>query len=203
MYNNVEAMRNLLYRVFQNIGLIVISLGLLYGGVAILQTGIPFWSLVYGIPAVFLGIVMSLITFNEVARNRIAKASEYHQIPCRVCGKMSLAPMLIESVVCPDCQYKMAVKLQVGVLVFLALLAIPVTYHLSQTAQNLEQSAQTLEPSPICEAGKWNPQACQCGNWEPENTCEAQESARRCQNVLFCCKFAASIWRCRLPSRQR
>lgn len=194
-------MKNFLFRVFQNSGLIVISLGLLYGGVAILRTSIPFWSLVYGVPAVFLGIVISLISFNELAKNRVARATEYHQLPCKVCGRMALAPMLIEAIVCPDCQYKMALKLQIGVLVFLVMLAIPVSYHLTQQAQIIEQKAHVAQPTPICEVGTWNPEFCQCGNWEKDIVCASGEMARRCQNVNFCCKSIAAEWFCRVHTR--
>lgn len=191
-------MKQMITRIAQNIGLIVISLGLLYGGVAIIRTQIPFWSLLYGLPAVFLGISMSLISFNEIAKNRTAKATEYHQIPCKVCGKMTLAPMLVESIVCADCQYKMALKLQMAALVFFVLLAIPVTMHLAQQAQDLQQNANSPQASPQCEPGKWMPNECTCGHWEREAVCGKGEVGRSCVNVNFCCRKDGVQWNCRV-----
>lgn len=190
-------MKNLIYRIFQNSGLVIISLGLLFGGVAILNTQIPFWSLVYGIPAVFLGIVISIITFNELAKSHWTAAAEYHQIPCRICHKMTLVPMLVESTVCSDCQYKMAMKLQIGFLIFLALIALPVTFHLSQQEQDLRQNAKTPKSSPICEAGQWSPASCSCGVWLPETTCAEGEFARSCGTKIYCCTPDLQNWNCR------
>ncbi len=188
-------MKNIIYRIFQNIGLIVISLGLLYGGVAIVKSEIPFWNLVYGLPAISMGILMTLVTFNELTKNQTAKANEYHLIPCAICKKETLTPLLIERVTCADCQYKMAVKLQMGALVFLLLLAIPVTYHLSQQAQDIRQNAK--EQSPQCEVGKWTPVDCRCGVWVDELSCEGQRG-RVCGGVEYCCDRQNGQFTCSL-----
>lgn len=173
---------------FQNSGLIIISLGLLYGGVAILRTQIPFWSLVYGIPAVFLGIVISLISFNEIAKNREAKSTEYHEVKCRVCGHLTLVPMLTQSAVCTDCQYKMALRLQMTALFILAIVALPVTLHLAQTAQDIRQKAQVPAPTPRCEVGIWIPEKCRCGVWNSEIHCAENLRGRNCQGDPYCCR---------------
>lgn len=182
-------MKSFLIRLVQNSGLIIISLGLMYGGIAILRTQIPFWSLLYGIPAVFLGIIMSLISFNEIAKNGSAKSTEYHKVSCRVCGNQTLVPMLAESAVCSDCQYKMAVRLQMTALVFFAVVAIPVTFHLTQTAQDIRQKAYEVYK---CESGSWSPTLCRCGKWiKNEITlCSSKiETLRSCSdNKLYCCE---------------
>ncbi|MEK7165658.1 MAG: hypothetical protein AAB874_02525 [Patescibacteria group bacterium] len=187
---------NLIYRLFQNSALIVVSLGLLFGGVAILQTRIPFWSLVYGIPAIFLGIVMSVISFNEVSKSRIARSTEYHEISCRVCGKQTLMPMLTESTVCSDCQYKMALRLQITALAFFVMLAIPVTLHLTQTAQEIRQNAQEPEPSQLCESGRWSPEKCRCGSWDEAVKCDMPQRGRICQSSSYCCSLEQGFVTC-------
>ena len=190
-------MKKLIWRILSNAGLIVVSLGLLFGGVEIIKTQVPFWSLVYGLPAVFLGIILSLITFNELAQNRTAKTTEYHQIACKVCGKMSLVPMLTAAAVCSDCQYKMAVKLQISAIVFFILLAIPVTIHLAGQEQEIRQNAQEAVPTPMCEEGEWNPRECSCGRWSREVKCEVGEYGRSCTNMRFCCQKESDKWQCR------
>ena len=194
-------MKNTLYRIFQNSGLIIVSLGLLYGGVRILQTQIPFWSLLYGIPAVSLGIAMTVISFNEIAKNRTARATEYHQIPCKVCNKMTLAPMLIDEVVCPNCQYKMARRLNIGVLLLFLLLAIPVTVHLVQQSQDIRQNAQ----GPVkCEAGAWDPLSCRCGAWSSWIKCSSNTAGRLCGSTPFCCQQpAAGKWNCQIAPNNK
>jgi hypothetical protein len=190
-------MNNLFYRIFQSIGLIIISLGLLFGGVAILRTQIPFWSLVYGLPAVSLGICITMISFNEIIKNRTVKGSEYHLIACKVCQKQTLAPFLIETVVCPDCQYRTAIKLQVGALVFLLAIAIPITLHLVKESQNIYQNAQ-INPSPgyFCEKGNWEPSNCRCGTWNKEIICVNNGQGRSCNNANYCCYKNESSWNC-------
>jgi len=182
-------MNNFFYRLFQNTGLIIISLGLLYGGITLVQTQIPFWNLVYGLPAVFLGILTTLITFNELTKNQTARVNEYHLVPCIICKKETLTPHLIDRVVCPDCQYKMAVKLQMGALVFFLLLAIPVTYHVTQQIQDIRQNAK--EQLVECSEGEWNPQVCRCGSWQTSIHCAEPKTgtARKCQDAkIYCCE---------------
>lgn len=189
-------MKNLIYRIFQNIGLLITSFGLLYGGIAIFNTDIPFWSLVYGIPAVSLGIVLSLITFNEVAKNSTAKSTEYHLILCKVCHKETLAPMLIESIVCPNCQYKMAVKLNLAAFSFFLIIAIPITFHLVLQKQDIRQQAKDHLPT-RCETGKWQPEICQCGLWKQNRNCKQEESERICDGELYCCILKNNLdWDC-------
>ncbi len=189
-------MSSIYYRFFQNLGLVVISLGLLFGGVAILRTGIPFWSLLYGLPAVFLGMILTVLSFNEITKNTVYKLDTYHQIPCKVCKKMTLVPELIESAVCPDCQYKTAVRLQIGALIFLVAVALPVSLHLVKQAQLIKQNAQ-VQPSPICADGAWEPSECKCGNWNRE-VCETGEQRRVCGGLDYCCKLNENTWKCKL-----
>ncbi len=189
-----------MWRIFQNSGLIIISLGLLFGGAAILRTQIPFWSLLYGIPAVFLGIVTSLISFNEIAKNRDAKSTEYHYLLCRVCDRRTLVPLLTASTVCPDCQYKMAVRLQMTALVLFAVVALPVTLHLTQIAQDIRQRAQMSLPTPICEAGRWIPEQCRCGAWNPDIICGESHRGRNCQGASYCCGERQAAITCILQS---
>ncbi len=191
---------NLGYRILQSLGMIIISLALLIAGVALLFIQVPFWSLVYGLPAVFLGIMMTILTFNEVAKNRVAEIGEYHQIACRVCGKSTLAPYLIEKTVCVDCQYKMAQKLQIGILVAIAVLAIPLTFTLTQQVQVLYQSAHESKKPILCEIGEWNPQFCRCGVWEnSHDVCQSGERERICGSILYCCQQAGNMITCKQP----
>lgn len=192
-------MSNLGYRLVQSIGLIIVSLSLLFGGIAILYVQIPFWSLVYGLPAVFLGIMLTILSFNEIARNRTTLVSEYHEIPCRICGKSTLVPFLIEKTVCSNCQYKMAQRLQIGILILIAFLAIPITFYLSRQTQSLRQNAKQPESSPLCQGGRWQPNVCRCGTWVKGNgSCNEGETPRLCsrRGETYCCKEINGTFLC-------
>lgn len=189
-------MSTLIYRVLQNTCLIVVSLGLLYGGITILTAGIPFWSQLYGLSAIGLGIIMSLVSFTEITRSHTATAAEYHQIPCRICRKNTLVPYLVDSTICSACQYRMALKLNMSVLVFFLMLAIPVTYHLTQENQDIRQNAKIITPKITCETGDWEPESCRCGSWEVENHCFGGKQTRICGSETYCCRYDQSGWSC-------
>lgn len=181
-------MKDFLLRIVVNFGLVVVSLGLLFGGIILLRTEVPFWNLFYGLPAVCLGIILTVLSFNELTKNKNAKSTEYHLIPCKVCRKETLVPMLINETVCSSCQYKMAIRLNIGVLLFFVLLAIPVTYHLSQKQQDLRQNAQVPLPTPVCLTGSWDPQTCSCGTWTDAFICSGKALwSRVCNDINYCC----------------
>ncbi len=189
--------QNLSFRIFQNAGLVVIALGLLFGGVQIIRLGLPFWSPFYGLTAYALGIIMSLVAFIEIAKSRSATVNEYHEIPCANCGKMTLVPFLTLKAVCSDCQMTFIRKIQTGISLFL-LLTLPAIYHLTQLTKNMTQQARSPAASPVCEAGVWTPEACRCGVWNPQISCLAGERGRDCLGIYFCCNDIDGTWSCRL-----
>ena len=189
--------QNLGFRIFQNAGLVVISLGLIYGGVQIIKLELPFWSLFYGLAAIGIGVAMSLVAFNEVAKSRSATVNEYHEIPCSNCSKMTLVPYLTEKTVCSDCQLKYIRRVQTGLLVFLILM-LPAMFHLTQLAQDISQKAKILQTTPICESGSWQPAVCRCGFWDAQIACDDFEQGRNCRETAYCCNKLNNSWNCRL-----
>lgn len=188
-------MKNVVYRAIQNIGLIIVSLGLLFGGIAILNTKIPFWSLVYGISAIGLGIPLTIISFNEISKSRSVQSDVYHLVSCKICKKQTLAPALITDIVCVNCQLQMARRLQIGIVTMFLIAIIPVTFHLLQQKQNITQQA-TIKKNISCEQGIWNPSSCSCGSWVSEKSCPGTARARFCSDVLFCCTSQSTDWNC-------
>jgi hypothetical protein len=178
-------MKHTLYRIFQNTGLIVVSLGLLFGGIQLLQTGIPFWSLLYGLPAIGLGLILAILSFNEITKHPTLEANEYHQIVCKVCHRTTLVPLLVTEAVCPNCQYKMAVRLNMTVLFFFAVIALPLTLLATQQIQDIRQRAKGQQVQ--CEPGTWSPVECRCGSWNTQINCGEKQRARLCGEVLYCC----------------
>lgn len=90
---------------------ILISLVLFAGGIALLALRIPGWSLILGLPAVQIGIIFLIFTFDEVARGKVGPDS-LHMVRCSVCGKPTLAPYWQKEKICRACQKKIAQKLK-------------------------------------------------------------------------------------------
>lgn len=96
----------------RNIGRLLLSLALFGGGVILLSLRIPGWSVILGLPAVQIGIVFIIFTFDEVAQDRVGPRS-FHVISCSLCGKPTLAPYWQEEKICKECQKKIAKKLKI------------------------------------------------------------------------------------------
>lgn len=195
---NSNTMNNLWYRIFQSFFLSIISLGLLFGGVWLISTGVPFWSLLYGLPAIFIGIIMVVISFNEISKNRKAQASEYHSVLCKVCRRSTFVPYLINEVVCTNCQFRMAQRTQLTILGVITLLAIPVTVILSLQSQDLYQKAREIVPGPYCEIGDWQPKECQCGTWANRGELCEWGYVRLCGTSYYCCDKTNQKFSCKI-----
>lgn len=91
--------------------LVLVSLGLLAGGVFLLYLRIPGWSLILGLPATQIGIIFLILTFDEIVRGKVGPNS-LHMIPCSVCGKLTLVSTWQKEKICEECQRKIAKKLR-------------------------------------------------------------------------------------------
>jgi hypothetical protein len=90
---------------------IVLSLSLFAGGIFLLALRISGWSLILGLPAVQIGIVFLIFTFDDVARRKVGPES-LHQVPCSICGKIVLTHQWEKEKVCIDCHKKFAQKVK-------------------------------------------------------------------------------------------
>jgi len=88
---------------------LLISTGLFIGGIILLALRIPGWSIIFGLPAVQIGIIFLIFTFDDLARNKVGPNS-YHLLNCSVCGKPILAPSWQKERICGACQKKIAKK---------------------------------------------------------------------------------------------
>lgn len=89
---------------------LAVSLVLLLGGVWLLALRIPGWSLIFGLPAVQIGIIFLIFTFDEIVRTRVSPDS-FHLISCSVCGKPTLVPEWEKEEICDACQREIGKKL--------------------------------------------------------------------------------------------
>lgn len=89
-----------------------LSLVLFVGGIVLLALRIPGWSLFLGLPAVQIGIVLLIFTFDEIARYRVGPES-LKMISCSVCGEPTPAPSWQKEKICEKCQQKIAKKLKI------------------------------------------------------------------------------------------
>ena len=88
-----------------------LSLVLFAGGIALLALRIPGWGLFLGLPAVQIGLVFLIFTFDDIARGKVGPDS-LKMISCSVCGKPTLAPYWQKEKICQACQKKLVQKLK-------------------------------------------------------------------------------------------
>lgn len=179
----------------QTLPAVFIAALLFGGGIILLFLRIPGWSLLLGLPAIQIGLVLLIFTFEAVGRKKSALPSkEYHLVNCLVCGKQTIAPKYIQKRICDDCQSKIAQKLKSALVVLYILVTIPLTLTLINKTQEIRERA--LEPSPPCGSGTWYPPECRCGIWQ-ENQCPSGKRARLCQGKIFCCfQKEDQVWEC-------
>jgi hypothetical protein len=106
-----DGLKNTLLKFFtKSLPSIFLSLSLFAGGIALLALRIPGWSLILGLPAVQIGLIFLIFTFDEIARNKVGPDS-LHLISCSVCGKPILAHQWESEKICIACQKKVSQKL--------------------------------------------------------------------------------------------
>lgn len=75
------------------------------GGVWLLSLRIPGWSMLFGLPAIQIGIVFVILSFDNSAKKTFSP-SEFHIVKCEVCGDPTAAPLGETHEVCPRCRAK-------------------------------------------------------------------------------------------------
>jgi hypothetical protein len=174
--------------------LFLLSLVFFVGGIVLLALQIPGWSLFLGLPAVQIGIVCLIFTFEAISRQKSTLPSkEYHLVDCLVCGRQTMAPKYIQKKICDNCQVKIAQRLKAAFVVIFILFTIPMAFSLVRGSQELRRKA--VEPPITCEPGEWHPPECYCGIWQ-ENRCPLELKARKCEEEIFCCQKEDSVWQC-------
>ncbi len=83
--------------------MVILSLSLFFGGIVILLSHIPGWSLFFGLIITPLGVVLMIFTIDEVAR-KLFTPPPFKPVKCTVCGKLTFAKEEKEKVVCGFCR---------------------------------------------------------------------------------------------------
>lgn len=91
----------------RDVGSLLLSLCLFIGGIFLLALRIPGWSLFLGLPAVQIGIIFAIFSFDRIAQNE-AGPNSLHVIRCSICQKPVLVPFWQEEKICKGCQKKVA-----------------------------------------------------------------------------------------------
>jgi len=89
--------------VYRQTLMVILSLALFFGGVVILVSHIPVWSLFFGLMITPLGVVLTIFTLDEVAR-KLLVPPPFRPVKCSVCGKTTYAKEEKENVVCGLCR---------------------------------------------------------------------------------------------------
>jgi hypothetical protein len=88
---------------------IFLSLSLFIGGIVILFLKLPGWSIILGIPAVQIGLIFLIFSFDEIARKRYGPSS-LKDVRCLNCGKPFLIRWGDQNEICPECQKEIGKK---------------------------------------------------------------------------------------------
>ncbi len=89
--------------VYRQTLMVILSLSLFGGGIVILVSHIPVWSLFFGLMITPLGVVLTIFTLDEVAR-KLLIPPPFKLAKCTVCGKQTFAKEEKENVVCGLCR---------------------------------------------------------------------------------------------------
>jgi hypothetical protein len=133
----------------KNLPSLLLASFLFGGGIILLFLKIPGWSLFLGLPAVQIGIILLIFTFEGLTRKKSPLPSEeYHLVDCLICDRQALAPKFMEKRICDDCQVKIAQRLKAALVTIYLLVTIPLTLALVQKNQELRKKALEITPTP-------------------------------------------------------
>ena len=90
--------------------MVILSLSLFFGGIVILISRIPGWSLFFGLIITPLGTIFTVLTLDEVARNLVVPPP-FKPVKCHVCGKITYAKEDEKDVICGRCRKDISEKL--------------------------------------------------------------------------------------------
>lgn len=174
-------------RLFEDFGLLVLSITLFLGGGFILYLKIPFWSLFIGLAAVQTGIVFSIFTFEAFTKRRSKPITEdYKTIPCLLCKKLNYVPKFQNTTICDHCQLKIAQASKSFIIVVFTFFSLTSLIYLVKNNQDIRRNAS--EKNYYCEEGIWNPEVCSCATLEKFD-CPEGLVPRRCKDdINYCCK---------------
>lgn len=94
----------------RSILLTLLSLSLLFAGIALLFTKVPGWSLFFGLILIPTGTALTIFTLDEVARSMIVPPP-FKAVKCKVCGKITYARQDEEDVICGRCREDISEKI--------------------------------------------------------------------------------------------
>lgn len=186
---------------FEDFGLLLLSVTLFLGGGFVLSLQIPFWSLVLGIASVQIGIVLIILTFDSLIRRKTAPLTDdYKAIPCLTCRYPTYVPKYVRTVICEHCQVKIANVFKASALAVFAVISVSTAVFLVGQNQELREKAATKPKVLVCEQGTWEPEVCSCGA-EVSPQCPDGYISRTCRDEkVYCCskvkEESGEVWSC-------
>ncbi|MBU3956753.1 hypothetical protein KKI19_00530 [Patescibacteria group bacterium] len=106
----VNHKRALIQFIISDLPSIFLSLALFLGGIWLLSLRIPGWSLFFGLIITPLGIVFTIYTLDDIARNVVAPPP-FKPVRCNVCGKITYAKEDEKDVICWRCREDITEKI--------------------------------------------------------------------------------------------
>lgn len=101
--------RQFLNFLIQQLPQLLISSSLFVGGLILLFLRIPGWSLIIGLPAVQIGLVFLIFSYDRFTNKKVGIGSLY-SLECQECGKSFLSFQQDQEKICPFCAAKHDLK---------------------------------------------------------------------------------------------
>jgi hypothetical protein len=89
----------------RRVPMILLSLALLAAGVILTIQQVEGWGLFLGIPLVLIGFTFTIITIDEIAREKLGPGN-FQTLHCKICGKPTLASKGVREKICQACRGK-------------------------------------------------------------------------------------------------
>ncbi|OGD53641.1 hypothetical protein A3J78_01790 [Candidatus Beckwithbacteria bacterium RBG_13_35_6] len=97
--------------VYKTLPLLVLSLGLFFGGIILLILRIPGWSIFLGLPSIQIGIVFLIFSFDGIAKREVGPSS-CKLVDCSICGKPMIISGNVKKRICEQCLQTMSKTLK-------------------------------------------------------------------------------------------
>jgi len=109
--NQTSILNNLLHTLIRGTIPFFIGASLMAGGIILLTLPIPGWKLIFGLPAVQLGIVFLILAFDDITKRRL-HPDNYSILICPECGYQNIIHNKAVQKYCSNCRKLMKPKIK-------------------------------------------------------------------------------------------
>lgn len=105
--------RTLIDFLTQQLPSLILASTLFVGGIILLALHLPGWSIFLGLPAVQIGLIFIIFSFDNTTKKK-TDFQNYYSLSCKSCGRAVFAPIGQKEIICENCQKKILKKKGAG-----------------------------------------------------------------------------------------